>query len=89
MTKTKLIELLSVYNDNSEIRSSDGQDFIHIVNLTDGTIILSTQKPIGTCNRCGEYVYPTTTKGYAAYCPELDEDLYKFEFTPIKNEIMA
>ena len=38
-------------------------------------------KPIGICNRTKTYVYPTTVKGYAGYCPELDEDLFTFEFS--------
>jgi len=81
MKKAKLIELLAVYDDNAEIVTQTGESFNHIVNLTDGSIILSTEKPIGICNRSGGYVYPTTTKGYAGYCPEIDEDLYKMEFT--------
>lgn len=35
---------------------------------------------IGICNRTGTYVLPTKVKGYSAYCPELDEDLYDFEW---------
>ena len=40
-------------------------------------------KPIGICNRTNTYVYETEVEGYSAYCPELDEDLYLFEFTPL------
>lgn len=36
--------------------------------------------PIGVCNRTETPVYPTETKDYAGYCPELDEDLFGFEF---------
>lgn len=46
--------------------------------------ILEVVEPIGTCNRTGEYVYPSIVEGYTAYCPELDEDLYDIEWTPIK-----
>ncbi len=38
--------------------------------------------PIGKCNRTGEEVYITQTKGYSAFNPQLDEDLYAIEFTP-------
>lgn len=79
-TKRKLIELLEKYSDDAHIANEQGEDFIHIVNLTDGTITLSTKKPIGVCNRTGGYVYPTVVEGYAGYCPELDEDLFSFEF---------
>ena len=44
-------------------------------------------KPIGICNRTKTYVYPTTVKGYAGYCPELDEDLFTFEFTKFNFKI--
>ena len=50
-------------------------------------VILSTQKPIGICNRSGGYVYPTSTEGYAGYSQELDEDLYEFEFNKDMSEM--
>ena len=79
----KLIELLSVYPKDMPITNQLNEDFIHIVNTKDN-VILSTQKPIAICNRTGEYVYPTYTKGYFGYCPELDEDVYEFETSPLK-----
>ena len=85
MNKAKLIELLAVYEDNAEIVTQTGESFNHIVNLTDGSVVISTEKPIGTCNRSGGYVYPTTTKGYSGYCPEIGEDLYEMEFTKYKE----
>jgi hypothetical protein len=39
--------------------------------------------PIAICNRTGSFVYPTEVEGYYGYCPELDEDLYKMETTPL------
>jgi hypothetical protein len=84
-TVGKLIELLKDYPLDMDITNELNEDFIHIVNTKD-SVILSTKKPIGNCNRTGSYVYPTTTKGYSAYCPELDEDLYKMEFTPLKKK---
>ena len=61
------------------------QDFVHITNNTDGNIRLCTSKPIGRCNRTGEYVYPSNVDGYSAYSPELDEDLYDMEWTKLKE----
>jgi hypothetical protein len=40
---------------------------------------------IGWCHRTKTPVYPTTVDGYSAYCPELDEDLYAFEWTAYKT----
>jgi len=82
----KLIELLSIYPKDAIITNELNEDFIHINNTEDGSVILSTTQPIGYCSRTGTYVYPTTTKGYDGYCPELDEDLYKFEITPFTKE---
>jgi len=62
------------------------RDIVHITHDTQGNIRLSTTRPIGRCNRCGEYVYPSIVEDYAGYCPELDEDLYEFEFTRIDHE---
>lgn len=85
-TVGKLIELLSDYPKDAVITNEQNQPFIHIVNQHDGSVILSTTKPIGECNRTGSYVYPSIVKGYDGFCPELDEDLYRMEFTPIKKE---
>lgn len=84
MTKADLIGILSKHSDDAVIMNQRGEDFIHMVNMRDGTITLSSEKPIGVCNRTGGYVYPTDTPGYAGYCPELDEDLYAFEFEASK-----
>jgi len=84
MTKEKLIELLSIYPDTMEITDEQNRPFIHIVNTTD-KIIISTQKPIGICNRSGGNVYPSLVDGYEGFSPELDEDLYYYEFTKIEE----
>ena len=62
------------------------QDFVHRTHDTDGNVRLCTSRPIGKCNRTGEYVYPSIVEGYSAYCPELDEDLYSMEWTKIDHE---
>ena len=42
-------------------------------------------KEIGICNRTETFVFHTTTFGYSAYCPELDEDLYDFEWSRFES----
>jgi hypothetical protein len=49
-------------------------------------VILSTEKPIGTCNRTGSYVYPSVVEGYSAFCPELDEDLFNMEWAELDEK---
>lgn len=80
----KLIELLSAYPKDMIITDEQNQEFVHIVNMGE-SLILSTSRPIGYCNRSGEYVYPSMVKGYRAFSPSLDEDLYAFEFEPFIN----
>jgi len=79
---SKLIALLSKFPPSMGITNEQNEEFIHIINDND-RVILSTHKPIGTCNRTGTYVYPTVVDGYSAFCPELDEDLFESEWTPI------
>jgi hypothetical protein len=85
-TVGKLIELLSMYPKDMEISNQNNENFIHIVNTESDNVILSTEKPIAFCNRTGSYVYPTQSEGYFGYVPELDEDVYKFETTPLKKK---
>lgn len=84
-TVGKLIELLKDYPKNMVIMNEQGVDFIHIVNMKDA-VILSTNSPIGWCNRSGEYVYPSVVEGYSAYSPSLDEDLFGIEWTPMLRD---
>lgn len=86
MKVEKLIELLSYYNKDSEITNEQLQNFIHIVNLTDGSVILSTTKPIGECIRTGGYVYPSIIDGYSGFSPELNEDLYDDEYIHLDHD---
>ena len=81
-TKVKdLIEMLKQYNQEGYITNEQNQDFIHIRSTDIGDTILSVVAPIGECNRTGMKVYPSVVEGYSAFSPELDEDLFKFEFT--------
>ena len=83
MLKVKdAIRFLQKCHPEAEVVNQHGEQNCHVVNLKDGTVILSTEKPIGHCNRCGELVYPSIVDGYVASCPEHDEDLFSFEFTP-------
>ncbi len=85
-TVGELIELLSVYPKDMIITDEQNSNFIHIVNGHEHGVILSTRKPIGFCNRSGEYVYPSVVEGYSAFSPSEDEDLYDMEWTPLKKE---
>jgi hypothetical protein len=53
---------------------------INIGDTNNQSVILSASQPIGICNRSGGYVYPSVVDGYVGFSPELDEDLYEFEF---------
>ena len=89
-TVGKLIELLSNYPKDMVITDQQNQPFIHMINIGDKDnqqVILSTQKPIGICNRSGGYVYPSVVEGYLGFSPELDEDLYEFEFNRDMSEM--
>lgn len=81
MTVGKLIELLSIYDNDSVITDEQKEDFVHITNLSNGDVVLSTLRPIGICNRSSGQVYPTRTPGYKGFCTEMYEDLFGFEMT--------
>jgi len=81
----KIIELLSNYPKDSILTNESNQPFIHIVNRSDGKITLSTLKPIGSCNNCGDYVYPSDVKDYKGVCTTCDINVYSFELTPLNK----
>lgn len=81
ITIEKLIDILKKYPKDFEVVNEQNEEYIHIINTNDNRLRLSTKKPIGICNRSGGYVYPSITEGYEGFSPELNEDLYKFEFT--------
>lgn len=85
MKVRELIEMLKMYNQEQEITNEQNEPFVHIRNTQDGDTILSTTKPIGECKRTGMKVYPSVVDGYSAFSPELDEDLFGFEFTITEN----
>lgn len=74
------------FKDDAIVTDEQLRDFVHITHDTNGNIRLCVNRPIGRCNRTGEYVYPSIVKGYEAYCPELDEDLYSTEYTKINHK---
>jgi hypothetical protein len=81
-----LIEQLKSFNQDMPITNELNEPFVHIVSRSDGSTILSTQKPIAVCNRTGGYIYPTTTPDYFGYSPDVDEDVYEIETSPIEKE---
>jgi len=85
-TVGELIKQLQDYQQDSRITNEFNEPFVHIVNQTDGSIILSTQRPVAICSRSGGYVYPTTTPTYWGYSPELDEDVMRFETEPLPKK---
>jgi hypothetical protein len=85
-TVKELIELLTKYPQDFVITDEQNRPFVHIVNGVDN-VILSPEKPIGICNRSGGYVYPSIVEGYDGFSPELDEDLYEFEFNKNMSEM--
>ena len=89
-TVSKLIELLSAYNGDMSVTDFEGQEFVHIShfdNAGGGNIILSTERPIGYCNRSGGYVFPTLVEDYLGVVPQIDENVDLGEITlPNLNE---
>jgi len=84
LTVKQLKEFLASAPDDAIVHTEQNLDIVHVV--VGDSVLLSTKKPIGTCNRTGEYVYPSKIEGYSAFSPALDEDLYKFEWTPFNDE---
>lgn len=82
-TVRKLIELLEPYakNENALITNHENADFVHICSTSQGNVILTTEKPIGYCNRSSGYVYPTEVEDYLGVSSELDENVDLHEMT--------
>ena len=81
LTVGKLKEVIKSMRDDAIVSTEQNQDIINIVACD--TLILSTTKPIGYCNRSGSNVFPSVVEGYSAFCPELDEDLYDMEWSKL------
>lgn len=79
LTVGKLKEVIKSMRDDAIVSTEQNQDIINIVACD--TLILSTTKPIGYCNRSGSNVFPSVVEGYSAFCPKLDEDLYDMEWS--------
>lgn len=76
-----LINALLPLNLDKKVRNHENQNFIHIVSDDEGGTILTTEKPIGYCNRSGGYVYPTSVEDYVGVSTELDENVDFGEFS--------
>jgi Zn finger protein HypA/HybF involved in hydrogenase expression len=86
ITKKQLLTTIANSSDDAVITVLGQGDIIHIVQ--DEGILLSSEKPIGICNKCGSYVYPETNQGleqYKGFCPKCDENMYELEFAIIIN----
>lgn len=82
-----LISVLLSYNLDKRVTDHENQEYIHVVSRDDGGTILTTEKPIGYCNRSSGYVYPTTVEDYVGVSTELDENVDFGEFSlPILDE---
>lgn len=88
LTVKDLKEYLNMCPDDMIIQNQFGQDIVHYVNsVTEDNknlLVLSTRKPIGECDKCGNKVYDSDLKDYEAICPTCDENLYQFEYTKTK-----
>ena len=81
LTTGQLIKKLEKYPSDWGVTNEQNEEFVHIIN-DDERVIISTKKPIGTCNRTGTHVYPTEVEGYSAFSPQIDADLINAEWTP-------
>lgn len=89
-----LKQILAAHPDDMEVVTQENLAIAHISN-TSNRLIISTEKPIGHCNRSGGLVFPITKiqlvheagTEYDGVCTETDENLYKFEFTPINTVV--
>ena len=79
----KLKEIIANCPDDFEVIDVTGRDFIHCLNIPEKRFVLSILKPIGHCNRCGEYVYKEEQLDYPAFCINCNENMYSFEYTEI------
>lgn len=79
--------LLSVHPDDAQVIDVQGEPIVH-ASLVGDRLILSASQPEGRCLRCRNFVYPTTTdptRGYKAYCPHCDEDMFSFELRALDD----
>jgi len=83
LTVKQLKEYLKSAPDDGIVTNEYNQDFIHII--SNGNLVLSTQKPIAICNRSGGYIYPSDVTEYFGYSIDLDENVYLHETTPLNK----
>lgn len=76
-TVKEFIRLLEPFakNGDAAIMNHELQEFVHISNLQNGDVVISTQKPIGYCKRSGGYVFPTEVEDYVGVSVELNENV--------------
>lgn len=83
-TVKDIMEALSKYPETMELINEKGEEFIHVVNNQNDTVILSTSIKEGCCNSCGDYVYKEKeVKQYPYFCPTCNENKFEFEITKL------
>jgi acetyl-CoA carboxylase beta subunit len=88
LTVKQLKNRLNRCPEDMIIVDHENRDFVHIINM-DGTpqrLKLSAFPKIGECKKCGGTVHETEVENYSAVCTQCDENLYNFEFFPIKKQ---
>jgi hypothetical protein len=88
LTVEYLKKILEHCPDNMVVVDHENRDFIHIINMTGNPqrLKMSSLPKIGNCNECGGTVHKTEVSDYDAVCTQCDENLYSFEFTPVKTQ---
>ena len=85
----EIVKILQEYPKDMILIDSTGRSFIHIINIENHRLLISTTKPICYCNKCGNYGYKEESKlikDYYAYCPTCDENLYKIETSKLNKK---
>jgi len=85
LTVQYLLEILQKCPKDMIVVDYENRDFVHIINLSNNRIKLSTLPKIGECNECGSSVHETDVLDYPAVCTDCDENKYEFEITRIKT----
>lgn len=84
ITVKQLIETLSTYNENAEVRLFNGEPIRHIARSDkhneEYSLILSDEVPTKICNMCDNFVYTEReVTDYPYYCPCCGENKYEVE----------
>ena len=78
MILSKFITLLEHYDEDSAVVDVHGNEIDNVAGMED-VVVLSVNKPIGYCKRCGYYVYSTDDLGALNTCPNCKRPVNGFE----------